>query len=58
MAATGECLSGAARRLGTSTEALEKWLRDRGMDDERVTLLSREPIGSAHERRTKKRVAA
>ena len=53
MAATGECLSRAAERLGTTADALEKWLRLRGMDSERRTLMSREPIGLGWERRQK-----
>lgn len=58
MAETGECLTGAAKRLGTTAEALEKWLRLQRMDNERLTLLAREPIGASHERRTKREVAA
>jgi hypothetical protein len=58
MAETGECLTGAAKRLGTTAEALEKWLRLQCMDDERVTLLGREPLGLGWHRRTKREVAA
>lgn len=42
MAATGECLSGAASRLGLKTNTLEKWL----LANDRATfsaLLAREP---------------
>lgn len=57
MAETGECLTGAARRLGMDPRSLESWLRRAGLDDIRADLLAREPIGIGWERRQKERVA-
>lgn len=42
MAETGECLDGAARRLGLTRNALEKWLSRRDPDSLRV-LIARQP---------------
>lgn len=42
MAETGECLDGAARRLGLSRNTLEKWL-DRNAPDVLPALIARQP---------------
>lgn len=42
MAETGECLDGAARRLGLSRNTLEKWL-DRNAPDLLPALIARQP---------------
>jgi hypothetical protein len=44
MIETGECLSGAAVRLGITVDALEKWMQRREMYDDLATLHSREPF--------------
>lgn len=44
MVETGECLSGAAQRLGLTVNALDKWLRVHGLRDELATLASRQPL--------------
>lgn len=43
MAATGECASGAAARLGTTTDALEQWCKRHGLTPEWQRLNAREP---------------
>jgi hypothetical protein len=43
MAATGESLTGAARRLGVTASGLEKWLDRRGRSDLTHALLAHEP---------------
>lgn len=43
LAETGESLIGAARRLGISREALEKWLTTHQMRDELEALRRRDP---------------
>jgi transposase-like protein len=43
MAATGESLSGAARRLGITASGLEKWCEKHGRVDDLNVLRSREP---------------
>jgi hypothetical protein len=40
---TGENLTGAARRLGISTDGVEKWCREHNMRTEYTILRSREP---------------
>lgn len=57
MTETGECLSGAARRLGMSEDALEKWLRDNGRRDLSATLRAREPLGLQEERKRRRSAA-
>jgi hypothetical protein len=44
MVATGENLSGAARRLGLSPKGLEKWCQRRGLGELAYALRRREPI--------------
>ena len=56
MAETGECFSGAAKRLGITFAALDRWLRLNHFADLRQTLLAREPIGS--QSRESRRTAA
>lgn len=58
MAATGECLSGAARRLGIMPNSLDSWCRANGMHTELATLLSREPGDPNQLERTRKAAAA
>jgi hypothetical protein len=43
LAETGECLTGAARRLGMKVDALEKWATFHGLRDELNRLRAREP---------------
>lgn len=43
MADTGENLTGAARRLGISTDGVEKWATKHGMRAELEVLRRREP---------------
>ena len=43
MAATGESLTGAAKRLGMNRDALWQWLRRQGMRDVLAVLMSRDP---------------
>lgn len=43
MAETGETFSGAAKRLGISNSALDRWLRHNDRMDLHGTLLSRDP---------------
>jgi hypothetical protein len=40
---TGECLTGAARRIGITRDGLEKWLKDHSMHAELAALREREP---------------
>lgn len=42
MAATGECLTGAAQRLGITPSSLESWCRDHGMQTELEALRDRD----------------
>lgn len=49
MADTGECLTGACRRLGLNVAALEKWLRDRGRGDLYNRLSAREYHDNGHD---------
>lgn len=49
MAATGECMTGAARRLGLTHSALDHWTR-RHAPELREVLLAREPLGYSRER--------
>lgn len=44
MAETGECLTGAARRLGTSVEALSRWLFRWDARDLYQQMADRDPI--------------
>lgn len=44
LAATGENLTGAARRLGITVCALEKWAQLHGMRDELAVLRGREVV--------------
>lgn len=46
MAETGECLTGAAKRIGLARGTLERWLRDHGMRDTLAALQSREPFAA------------
>jgi len=43
MAATGECLDGAARRLGMKPNSLERWLERNGHKALLSTLVARQP---------------
>lgn len=43
LAETGECLTGAARRLGLTNSGLEEWCKDNGLRREAFILRSREP---------------
>lgn len=49
MTDTGECMTGAARRLGMTYSALNHWCR-RHAPEQRVVLLSRDYEGSSSER--------
>ena len=57
MVETGECLSGAATRLNTSADALDKWLRNHGMTTELRTLIGRDPVGTTWRERDGRRAA-
>jgi hypothetical protein len=48
MIATGENLTGAAQRLGTTPAALDKWCRRYGLAAEIEALRSREPYDNEH----------
>ena len=43
LAASGECATGAAHRLGMTVAALEKWCRVAGLRAEWAALRAREP---------------
>ena len=55
---TGENLTGAARRLGTTRDALEKWARLHGMVAEFHKLKSREPADPFRSERARVAAAA
>ena len=50
MAETGESFDGAAKRLGVTSMALERWFRLNPMPDVQRTLRSRNPIGNTSRR--------
>lgn len=50
MVETGENLTGAAKRLGISTDGVEKWCVLHGMHPELERLRSREPISVGADR--------
>lgn len=58
LAETGECLTGAARRMGLTVDALEKWAQLHGLRDELNRLRSREPYVPADRREVNRRNAA
>ena len=58
LAETGECLTGAARRLGTTVDALEKWCALHGLRDELNRLRAREPHVPVDQREINRRNAA
>lgn len=57
LAETGECLTGAARRLGTTVDALEKWCTLHGLRDELNRLRAREPHVPVDQREINRRNA-
>jgi hypothetical protein len=47
MASTGECLEGAARRLGIKPDSLIEWCKDNGLHAEAELMRSRDPLNTA-----------